>query len=165
MDDHKKLAQEVQASFKLPWQISKWHHVENYHQAQLALLCLHLKSFLPLPDSKYTCQDIRELQQERTVAYARALQFWAEKAKLPTQGQPHLLVGSIMELREEMRCYVSFTDGDVLSGVALLEEPLTTQPQEAAPENAQPTQTDSPVKVTEEPTRKEKPPNCFPGWK
>ena len=41
VDNHEKLALEVQASFKLPQQISKWHHVENYHQAPLALLCLH----------------------------------------------------------------------------------------------------------------------------
>ena len=54
------------------------------------------------------------------VVYTQALQFWAEKANLPTQGQPHLLVGSIVELREEMKCYVSFSDQDVFSGMALL---------------------------------------------
>ena len=55
VDDHEKLAWEVQASFKLPQQISEWHHVENYHQAPPAPLCLHWKSFLPLPDSKFAC--------------------------------------------------------------------------------------------------------------
>ena len=100
VNDHEKLAWEVWASFELPQQISKWHHVENYHQAPLAPLCLHWKSFLPPPDSKFTCQDIRELQQEKTVAYAEALQFGAEKVNLPTQGQPSLLVGDIMELEE-----------------------------------------------------------------
>ena len=54
--------------------------------------------------------------------------------------------------------------------MALLEEPSITQPQEAAPKSAQPTQADSPVKeaitkVTEEPTKMEKPLNWFPGWK
>ena len=44
-----------------------------------------------------------------------------------------------MELREEMKCYVSFTDEDVFSGMVLPEEPSITQPQEAAPESAQPT--------------------------
>ena len=99
------------------------------------------------------------------MAYAKALQFWLEKANLPTLVQPRLLAGSITEVREEMRCYVSFTDEDVFSGVALPEEPLTTQPQEVTPESAQPTQADSPVKVTEEPTKKQKPLNHFPGWK
>ena len=163
VDDHEKLAQEVWASFGLQWQIRKQHHVENYHQAPLAPLCLHQKSFLPLPDSKFACQDIRELQQEKMVAYAKALQFWAEKANPPTQGQPCLLEGSIMEIREEMKCYVSFTDEDIFSGVVLPEEPSITQPQETIPKSAQPTQADSPVeeaiaKVTGEPTKKD-------GWK
>ena len=78
--------------------------------------------------------------------------------------------GNIMELREEMKCYVSFTDEDAFSGMALPEEPSTTKPQEATPKSAQPTQVNSPVKeaiakVTKEPTKKEKPPNQFPGWK
>ena len=119
VDDHEKLAWEVQASFKLRQWISKWHQVENYHQAPLALLCLHWKSFLPLPNSKFPCQDIRELQQEKMLAYAKALQFWVEKANLPTQGQPHLLAGSIVELREEMKCYVSFTMTTSVGWVAL----------------------------------------------
>ena len=79
------------------------------------------------------------------VAYAQALQFWAEKANLPTQGQPHLLAGSIVEFREEKKCYISFSDKDVFSGMALPEEPSNTQLKEAIPESAQPTQTDSPV--------------------
>ena len=48
------------------------------------------------------------------LAYTKALQFGAEKVNLPTQGQPCLLVGSVVELREEMKCYVSFTDKDSL---------------------------------------------------
>ena len=165
VDDHEKLAGEVQTSFQLP----KWHWVENYHQAPLALPCLHQKSFLPPPNSKFACWDIRELQWEKMVAYAKALQFWAEKANLPTQGQPCLLMGSIVEVMEEMKCYISFTDEDVFSGMALLEESPVTQPKEATPESAQLMQANSPVKeaiteVTKEPTREEKPPNWFPGW-
>ena len=80
------------------------------------------------------------------MAYAKALQFWAEKANLPTEGQPCLLAGSIVKLREEMKCYVSFTDEDIFSGMALLEESPITQPKEATPEGTQPAQADSPVK-------------------
>ena len=137
VDDNEKLAQEVQASFKLPQWISKLQHVENYHQSPPAPVCICWKSFLLPPDSKFTCQDIRELQWEKTVAYAQALQFWVEKANLPTQGQPCLLAGSVVELREEMKCYVSLSDEDVFSGVALLEEPFNTQSKEATPESAQ----------------------------
>ena len=134
------------------------------------MLCIHQKSFLLPHDSfKFVCWDIRELQQEKTVAYPQALQFGAEKANLPTQGQPHLLVGSIVELREGMKCYVS-SDKDVFSGVALPEEPSITQSKEAALESAQPMQTDSPVeeaimKVSKELTKKEQPLNQFPGSK
>ena len=55
IDDHKKLAREVQTSFKLQWQVSKWHSIENYHQALPAPLCIHWKSFLPQHDSKFAC--------------------------------------------------------------------------------------------------------------
>ena len=103
------------------------------------------------------------------VDYAKALQFWVEKAILPTEGQPHLLVGSVVDLWEEMKCYVFFTDEDIFSSMAFLEESPITQPKEATPEGAQPAQADSPVKkatvgVTMEPTREKKPQNWFPGW-
>ena len=88
--------------------------------------------------------------------------FGPENVNPPTQGQPCLLVGSVVELREEIKCYVSFYDEDGFSAVALLEEPSITQSKEATPKSAQPTQTDSPVKeaiakVTKETTKKEQP--------
>ena len=103
------------------------------------------------------------------MAYTKALQFWAEKANLPNEGQPCLLAGSVVELREEMKCYISFTDEDIFSGVALPEESPITQPKKATLEGAQPVQANSPVKeattdVTMEPTGEKKPPNQFPGW-
>ena len=103
------------------------------------------------------------------VASAQAPQFGAEKANLPTQGQPHLLAGSILEMREEMKHYVSFPDDAIFSGMALPEESLTTQLEEAAPKSAQPAHTNSPVeeaavKITEEESTKwEQLPNQFPG--
>ena len=80
------------------------------------------------------------------MAYTQALQFWAEKANLPTRGKPCLLVGSVIELREEMKCYISFSDEDVFSGVALPEEPSVTPPKEATPKVTQPTPADPPVR-------------------
>ena len=103
------------------------------------------------------------------MAYAKALQFWAEKANPHTKGQPCLLVGSIVELSEEMKCYVSFSDEDVFSGVALPEKSPITPPKEATPKGAQPAPANCPVKeatmdVTMGPTMEKKPPNQFPGW-
>ena len=86
VDDHRKLAWEVQATFQLPRWISKWHWVENYHQAPPAPPCLCQKSFLPPPNSKFPCWDIRELQQEKMVTYAKALQFWPEKSQSAYSG-------------------------------------------------------------------------------
>ena len=125
------------------------------------------------------------------VAYAQVLQFWAEKADLPTLAQPCLLAGSILELREAMKCYISFSDNTIFSTVALPEEPLASQLEKTIPESTQPVYPDplveeAAVKVTgeeaaptvgptegsctfwtldEEPTRREQSPHQFPGWK
>ena len=53
------------------------------------------------------------------VAYARALQHWVEEIDLPAGGRPHLLAESVKELREEVKCYLSFSDEEVFQGVAL----------------------------------------------
>ena len=106
VEDHQDLDQKVWASFKIPQQISEQYNMGNYQQAPLALPCICQKDFLPQPDPKFAWQDIRELEVEKKVAYAQTPQFWAEKANLPTQGQPCLLVGSVLELREEVKHYV-----------------------------------------------------------
>ena len=53
------------------------------------------------------------------VVYTRALQHWVEQNNLPARGEPHLLVKSVLELREEVRWYLSFTNEEVFWGVAL----------------------------------------------
>ena len=50
------------------------------------------------------------------VAYARALQHWVEQNNLPAGGEPHLLVQSVLELREEEKWYLSFTNEKGLLG-------------------------------------------------
>ena len=63
------------------------------------------------------------------VAYARALQYWAEQNNPPTMGESRLLAESVQELREEVRWYLSFTDKEVFKGVALPEEEEEESPQ------------------------------------
>ena len=53
------------------------------------------------------------------VAYARALQHWAEKTDPPAGGRPCLLAKSVKELREAVKCYLSFSNEEVFQGVAL----------------------------------------------
>ena len=169
VDNHKKLAWEVQASFGLPKRVSKLCQVENYHQAPPALPCLLWKNFLLPPDSIFTCWDIWEIQHEKMVTYAQALQFWAEKVDLSTRGKPHLLAGSVKELWEEMRCYLSFYDEDVFKGMALPEETSVPQAEEAAPQSVRSTPAGTPEEeatmgMAMEPAMEKRPPNKFPGW-
>ena len=69
-----------------------------------------------LAESIYVSRDIREIPWEKVVAYARALQHWVEENNLPVGGGPHLLAKSVMELREEVKWYLSFTDEEVFLG-------------------------------------------------
>ena len=77
---------------------------------------------MPPATSIFACRDIREVPKEKTVAYARALQHWAEQNNLPAGGEPCLLARSILELRKEVEWYLSFTDKEVFRGVVLPEE-------------------------------------------
>ena len=79
------------------------------------------------------------------MAYAQALQYWMEKSNLPMLGQPCLLVGSILKLREVMEPYVSFDD-TILDGVAPPEGFLEDQPEATIPQSAQPASTDLQLK-------------------
>ena len=66
--------------------MSKIHNIENYYLAPLAPRCLCQKEFLLLLSPMFPCHDIREEQLEKTIAYAQALQYWAEKSNLPMPG-------------------------------------------------------------------------------
>ena len=71
---------------------------------------------------------------QKTLAYAQALQYWAEKANLPVPSEPHHLAMSIHELRWCMRRYMAFSDHDVFEGLphglpeAEVEETTQTNP-------------------------------------
>ena len=69
------------------------------------------------------------------VAYARALQYWAEQNNPPARGEPCLLVRSVLELREEVRWYLSFTNEQVFWGVALPKEEEEESLQTPGPTN------------------------------
>ena len=77
--------------------------------------------FYATADSIFASRDIREVPREKVVAYARALQYWAEQNDLPTGGESHLLAESVLELREEVKWYLTFTDEEVFWGVAIPE--------------------------------------------
>ena len=57
------------------------------------------------------------MQPQKTLAYAKALQNWAEKAQPPTPGKPHQLVESVLELQHTMEPLTTFTNEEVLEDV------------------------------------------------
>ena len=77
---------------------------------------------MPPAESIYVCRDIREIPQEKVVAYARALQHWVEENNPPAGRGPCLFTESVMELREEVKWYLSFADEEVFQGVDLPEK-------------------------------------------
>ena len=54
-------------------------------------------------------------QPQKTLAYAKALQLWAEKAQPPLLGHPHQLAECMQELRESMELLTSITDEEDLT--------------------------------------------------
>ena len=117
-DDARKLAREVRASFGLPQQLQELGSKEATLLAPPAPPCLHRKRLMPPATSIFACRDIREVPREKAVAYARALLHWAEQNNPPAEGEPHLLARGILELREEVKWYLSFTNKEVFWGVA-----------------------------------------------
>ena len=88
---------------------------------------------------------------------------------LPTEGKPHLLLGCMIELWEEMECYLSFSNEDVFKDVAPPEKTSVIPPEEVTPQSTQPTPAGTPTKeaavdMTVEPAAEKRPPDKFPGW-
>ena len=102
-DNTRELARQVMASFGLPQQLHKLDAERATLQAPPALPCLCQQTFMPPPDSISASRDIRKVPREKVVAYARALQYWAEKNDPPTGGEPHFLAKGVLELREEVK--------------------------------------------------------------
>ena len=77
---------------------------------------------MPHVQSIYASWDIREVPWEKAVAYARALQYYAERSDLQKRGKPCLLAESEVDLREEIGFYLAFQDEEVFWGLDLPEE-------------------------------------------
>ena len=118
---HRKLAREVQGILRtLTWQLQELGSKEATLQAPPALPCLCRQKFMPPADLILACRDIREIPREKVVDICKGPPaFGAEQNNLPAGGEPRLLAKSILELREEVKWYLSFTDEEVFWGVAL----------------------------------------------
>ena len=77
--DFQELTQKIRASLEIPQVRSKAQGMENDYSAPPAPKCICQKEFLLPPNPMFPCQDIREEQLQKILAYAQALQYWAEK--------------------------------------------------------------------------------------
>ena len=152
--DARRLAREVRVSFILPQQMWELDSREATLQAPPTPLCLCRKKFMPSANSIFACRDIWEVSREKVVAYTRALQHWVEWNNLPARDEPRLLVRSVLELREEVKWYLSFTNKEVFWGMALPKEE-----EEESPWTPGPTK----VPSTPEPAPERRAPK-FAGW-
>ena len=115
-DNHRKLAREVRASFGLPWWMQELGARETTLQAPPAPPCLCRQKFMWPSQSIYAGRDIRKVPREKVVAYARALQRLVEQNNLPAGGEPCWLAKTMLELRKEVKWYLSFTNEEVFWG-------------------------------------------------
>ena len=69
-------------------------------------------------DARFGSQDYQLTQSHNTIAYARALQHWAEKAQPPIPSQPCCLAKSVMELQQAMELLVLFMEEGVFTAMA-----------------------------------------------
>ena len=122
MEDYRKLAREVWASFQLPQWTQEFGMKEANLQVPPALPYLGRHRFMLLAELIYACRDIREIPWEKVVTYARALLHWAEEINLPAGGGPCLLAEGIKELREEVKWYLSFSNEEVFHRVVFPEK-------------------------------------------
>ena len=141
--------------------------MEDHCEAPPAPLCLLRERFQPPPDTIFTCWDIREVLGEKAIGYTHALQYW-QRSLICLLGQPHWLTKSVKELQEEMKCYLSFLDRDILEGVTPMEG-MPSSPFEGAESPSMmtvpaATSWEQPVKETPQKPVKERKCPKFPRW-
>ena len=86
-----------------------WHYLFPH--------CLDHDTYLPMPDLRFGSQDYCLEQPQKTLAYAKALQHWADLAKPTLPGESHQLAECIKELKEWMEPFTTFTDAKVFDPV------------------------------------------------
>ena len=115
--DPKMLAHKICTSFEVPWVRHKTLKDPGDYTATPAPKCIQRKMFLPVADSHLPFQDYQLKQQQRTLAYAQALQYWAERANPPVPNELHHLAMCVHELRWLMKLYMTFSDCNLFEGL------------------------------------------------
>ena len=115
--DPDKLAHKICASFEVPQVRYEALKDPGEYTVPLSPKCIQRKMFLPVTDSHLPCQDYQLKQPWRILAYAQALQYWAEKAYPLVPNEPCHLVMCVHKLRWLMKLYMTFTECDVFEGL------------------------------------------------
>ena len=108
------LAQKICASFEIPRVRCEALNVMNDYSMPPTPKCGEKKLFLLAPDPRFPCQDYHEKQPQKTLAYAQAVQYWAERANPPHPGETCCLVRSVQELRWAMKPFTTLSDHAIL---------------------------------------------------
>ena len=108
--DNLQFTWRVWASFEVHKASCHALKVDNDHSALPAHHSLERDQFLPLPNTQFGSQDFQLTQPLKTLAYVKALQYWAEKTQLPIPSEPCHLAESVLELQQMMEPLTTFTD-------------------------------------------------------
>ena len=111
--DHQEFGLKVCASFEVPKASNQAKKVDNYDTQLLTHSSIWKHHFLLPRDMRFSTQDICLAQLHHTIAYARALQHWAEKVHPQITAQPCFLVRSVQDLWQAMEPLVSFKEAEV----------------------------------------------------
>ena len=115
--DVHRFTRRVWASFQMPKECYCTTKGYNDYTVPPALHCIDWNAYLPLRDMRFATQDYCLSQPRKTLAYAKALQHWAEEAKHPMPGKLCQLAECIHELRGSMEPFTTLTDAEVFGEV------------------------------------------------
>ena len=123
VEDPWELTCKIRASFYIP-EVRMRAFLEQVYTVPPAPKCLNRNAFLP---DELSYQDVWQQPILLTIAYARGLQYWAEKLNPPRSLDLHPLAGSVVELRETVQEYVTFDHWDVVQGLGVIHLGSTSQ--------------------------------------
>ena len=121
--DPQKLACKILSSFYIP-EVRMRVSLGQEYTMPPAPKCLSRNTFLP---DELSYQDVWQQPTLLMVAYARGLQYWAEKPNLPRSPDLCPLAGSIVELRETVQEHVTFNHWDVVQGLGAIHLESTSR--------------------------------------
>ena len=128
IQDPWKLAQKIRASFYIP-KVRMRTLLEPEYTVPPVLRSLDRNAFLP---DELSYQDMWQQLALLMIAYARSLQYWAEKQSLPRSQNLCPLAESVIELWEAVKEYVTCNHQDIVQGLGVTHiesprhEPHTT---------------------------------------